>query len=137
MNSRIEAFAIAAEQCVGVQYRLYGRDPAFGLDCVGLFLHALRASCGTVPGTPRYGLRNTRYDYLPSLAKAAGFEAVTDDMRRGDCLCAVPGAGQMHIVIALGRDLLVHADASQRKVVWSATPIMWPVVHHFRFTERG
>lgn len=137
MTTQPEAFAIASSECVGVRYRLYGRDPAFGLDCVGLVLHALGQSGGKVPDAPPYGLRNTHYNYVKSLAGLAGFETVQDNLRRGDCLCVIPGSAQLHLLVALSPDLLVHADAARRAIVKLAGPVPWPVLYHLRFIERG
>lgn len=137
MTTRLEAFATAASECVGVRYRLYGRDPAFGLDCVGLVLHALERSDGTGPDAPPYGLRNTHYNYVQKLAGLHGFETVQGDLRRGDCLCVIPGPAQLHLLVALSPDLLVHADAARRAIVRLAGPLPWPILYHFRFIERG
>ena len=38
------AIAAAARALVGVPFRLQGRDPALGLDCVGLVGAAMRAA---------------------------------------------------------------------------------------------
>lgn len=122
---------------MGVPYRLHGRNPAFGLDCVGLVAHSLSESGGILPVIPPYGLRNSRYGFVTNLAQNAGFEAVTDDFRCGDFLCAIPGPAQLHLLIVLGPKLLVHADAGRRQVVRIMAPLPWPVMHHFRFIERG
>lgn len=51
------AIAAAARALVGVPFRLQGRDPALGLDCVGLVGAAMRAA-GYAPMMPGdYGLR--------------------------------------------------------------------------------
>ncbi len=44
MSETREAFAEAAESLVGIRFRLFGRDPAYGLDCVGLVAAALARS---------------------------------------------------------------------------------------------
>ena len=37
-----EALACAAESYIGARFRLHGRDPVTGFDCLGLVLVAMR-----------------------------------------------------------------------------------------------
>ena len=65
--------ARAAMALVGCRFRLHGRDPASGLDCVGV-LHAALASCGrsvSLPDTYTLRLRDPA-PWLPDPA-ACGF----------------------------------------------------------------
>ncbi|WP_218277309.1 hypothetical protein, partial [Pseudomonas sp. FW305-67] len=41
--TRADRVAQAALGSVGARFRLHGRDPATGLDCIGLAAHALQA----------------------------------------------------------------------------------------------
>ena len=116
MNRRA-AFATAAEDLVGVPFRLFGRDPAFGLDCVGLVAAALARSGHVVSAPSGYGLRNADIaPFLPFAAKA-GLIPCQGDRERGDVLLMKPGPAQHHLAIATGPNLVVHAHAGLRRIV--------------------
>ena len=73
-------FAKAAEELVGTPFRLHGRTPAAGVDCVGLVACALKhggVPCGGAVDPPGgYGLRNRSIDRLLHLAADNGFAAI-------------------------------------------------------------
>lgn len=100
---------------VGVRFRPQGRDPALGVDCVGL-VWAAYAAAGYVLLAPRdYPLRGWGRGRIVAALEVAGFRVVAD-ARDGDvALLALP-AGQFHLgLIARGR--MVHAHAGLRRVV--------------------
>lgn len=124
-----EALAAAALTLEGVPWRLHGRDPLHGLDCIGL-LSAAMAQAGqpiVLPGG--YPLRLTRLDgWLPD-PRPLGFTGATGPVRPGDVVLTRPGPAQFHLAIALtgdGREW-IHAHAGLRRVVRSpdltGTPI--------------
>ena len=132
MNSIGLAFAGAAETLIGAPFRLHGRDPATGLDCVGLVASALDA-IGRVHSAPRaYALRNLSHEpFLPAL-KSAGFSACEEPLRAGDLLLANPSAGQVHLAIAAKNPGFIHAHASLGRVVHTPPPLNWPILGRWR-----
>nr|WP_286207605.1 peptidoglycan endopeptidase [Hephaestia sp. MAHUQ-44] len=117
---------------VSVRFRPHGRDPRFGLDCVGLAAWALRAGgyAGAVPDD--YALRHgdaTRaravIDRLPLIDGIDG---------PGELLLCASAPGQLHLAISI-RGGLVHADALLRRVVARPGPAPWPVFGRWRLEE--
>lgn len=127
--------AAAAETLVGAPFRLHGRDPASGLDCVGV-LAAAFARCGRTPTTPRgYGLRNRSVTSWLELAADAGLAEVEGPARPGDVIMVRPGPGQHHLLLALASDRFVHAHAGLRRVVVQPGPLPWPPERHWRLAR--
>lgn len=130
-----EAFAAAARALVGTRFRLLGRLPETGLDCVGLVACALAAAGRDVRAPTGYALRNTTIEPWLRLAGANGFGAVSSDEARGDLLLARPGPGQHHLIVALGGGEFVHAHAGLGRVVVQPEPLAWPVLRRWRLIE--
>lgn len=118
-----EAAARAALACVGARFRPQGRDPDYGLDCVGV--------AGAAYGIDAPG------DYAPRggdpAAVAARIEAMglarlrANDARPGDLLLIEAGPAQLHLAVWTGRSV-VQAHAGLRRVVetpgWPAAPVL-------------
>ena len=117
-----DAFAAAAEALLGAPFRLGGRDPASGVDCVGLVACAL----GGVEAPFGYALRNTGVERHFSFAAKAGFAPAQGPLERGDLILAQPGPAQHHLLVALGGERFVHAHAGLRRVVLHSGPLPWP-----------
>jgi cell wall-associated NlpC family hydrolase len=122
----VEAAALAA---VGARFRLHGREPATGFDCVGLVAWALRAAGfeGDVPSG--YTLRGGDVAAVGAildrvLAQAGGEQA-------GDVLLMRTGPAQLHLGVRVAGGL-VHADAGLRRVVLRPGPVAWPVLGAWR-----
>ena len=114
-----ESFAAAAEALCGAPFRLHGRDPATGLDCVGLVAAALEC-CGRLVAVPEgYALRALSVAPLLGFAPRNGFAALDPraPAKPGDLLRLRPSAIQAHLAIVLDRDRFVHAHAGLGKVV--------------------
>lgn len=126
------ALAIAAEALRGARYRLHGRDPDTGLDCVGLLAAALVGIGRPAPLPTGYALRSRALPELDRHVLDCGFAAVTDECRPGDVLLTRPGPCQFHLLIAGTRSGLIHAHAGLRRVVELLPPSPWPTLHHFR-----
>jgi cell wall-associated NlpC family hydrolase len=119
-----------ARSLVGVRFRPQGRDPATGLDCVGLILRVF--------GIPP---EQVRRDYRLSGNSAAELDAQlsryfrrlsNEASRVGDVvLCAVRG-GQLHLAVDCGRSF-IHADARARRVVETPGAPQWPILGMYRF----
>lgn len=128
--SAVEEAALAA---VGARFRLHGREPASGLDCVGLAAWALRAG-GFESAVPTgYSLRGGDARAVAGSLDAMLMRAA--DERPGDLLLMRTGPGQLHLGIRAA-DGLVHADAGLRRVVLRPGAVAWPVIGCWRIGER-
>ena len=110
--TRAERVVAAARATVGARFRPHGRDPALGMDCVGVAAWALSAGGyrGRVPA---------------GYALAAGEAAIAPEMLAGLAACAgdAPGdlllcraGGGLHLAIATDAGF-VHADAGLRRTL--------------------
>lgn len=121
-----------AKALIGVPFRLHGRDPRYGLDCVGLAAHCLKiAGCeGNVPSD--YRLKNLSVCEWLGSARSFGLAEVTDVTEAGDILLVVVAPAQFHILIATSGDTFVHAHAGLGKVAILTLPLAWPIAKHWR-----
>ncbi|MEH3102678.1 MAG: peptidoglycan endopeptidase [Sphingomonas phyllosphaerae] len=127
-----ERVLAAAQQLVGVRFRLQGRDPALGLDCVGLVAVALWRA-GAVVSVPRdYAVARGR---LPGGAVPAELVRC-DGARPGDVLLCRVAATQLHLAIRAPGGI-IHADAVARRVVARPGAVPWPIETAWRWTPRG
>ena len=129
------AFAAAAEALAGAPFRLHGRDPATGLDCIGLIVAALSA-CGRTPALPNgYRLSQRMLPDLTAFAAANHFAETREPTRAGDVLLLRVGPAQVHFAIALARDRFVHAHAGLGRVALGEPPLPWPILRRWRLSE--
>ncbi len=130
-----KAIANAAEEIIGSPFRLHGRNAGTGLDCVGAVVHCLQAF-GSNPLPPSgYSLRNKSALPFARYARASGLVSVEGKINAGDILLARVGPGQMHLLIALGDEKFVHADAGLRRVTKLTGPLRWEVLEHWRYHQ--
>lgn len=127
-----EALAAAAEALVGVRFRLHGRDPATGLDCVGVVAAASGAIGRPVSLPTGYGLRAHRLPPLEHVAASCGFAVSAAPVGPGDVLLLRIGPCQYHLAIAARAGGFVHAHAGLKRVVAMPGPLPWPIVHCWR-----
>ena len=113
-----------AREVIGAKFRLGGRDPRFGLDCVGLVAWALEADAPA-----GYGLRGGVPERVMALLDAR--LARVDAVAPGDVLLFAAGPGQLHLAIASERGM-IHADAGLRRVVERPGVTPWPVLGVWR-----
>lgn len=135
MTGLADRFATEAERLEGTRFRLHGRDPATGLDCIGLAACALARAGGKATAPRHYALRNLDIGRFLNGGRPDGFEPVTGAPRRGDLLLVRPGPAQHHVLIALSPHRFVHAHAGLRRVVIQHGPHRWPVIHHWRLAQ--
>lgn len=124
--------AAAAEALEGTPFRLQGRDPATGLDCIGL-LGAAMARAGhpiSLPTGYPWRLRDLA-QWLPT-PQSCGFLDARGTVRPGDCVMLQPGPAQFHLAIALRAGRWAHAHAGLRRVVISAALPPGPITVHWR-----
>jgi hypothetical protein len=120
--SEVEA---AARRLVGCRFRLHGRDPATGLDCVGV------VACATgLEAVSGYALRTANADRVIRLIEAAGLRR-SASAAAGDVLLMRVGACQLHLAIRTGTGI-VHADASLRRVVERPGVPEWEIIGSWR-----
>jgi cell wall-associated NlpC family hydrolase len=101
---------------VGVRFRLHGRGPTSGLDCVGLVAASYTAAGHDGRGVPDdYRMRDVSILWLEQWLRVAGFYAVMTPAV-GDVVVSDMGRGQFHLSIA-GDGACVHAHAGLRRVV--------------------
>ena len=129
------ALALAAETLTGCPFRLHGRDPATGLDCLGVVLAALEAIGRRAAFVGDYALRMRSVAALTDNARALGFTAATGARQAGDVILFVPGCHQYHLGIATSGGALIHAHAGLRRVVCAPQPAEWDAIGHWRLTD--
>ncbi len=114
-----------ARQAIGSRFRPHGRDPATGLDCVGLAGFAFGAE------VPRdYALRNGDAARVRALVSGLGL-IEAEGAAAGDLLLLRTGPGQIHLAIDSGEGI-IHADAMLRRVVERPGAPPWPVIARWR-----
>lgn len=126
------ALAAAARALVGTRFRLYGRDPTTGLDCVGLFTAAMAAAGRPVAIPACYALRNCDLSQPLSFAAKAGLGETAGPICTGDVLLARMGPAQAHLLVALSANGFVHAHAGLRRIVETPGPFAHPLIRHWR-----
>jgi len=120
----------AARAAVGAPFRLHGRDPSYGLDCVGLAAQALAAGGFDGPVPEGYALRGGEAGTIAAMIAASGL-AIVADTRAGDLMLCASGPGQLHLAIDSGAGF-IHADAMLRRVIERPGPVPWPVILRLR-----
>jgi cell wall-associated NlpC family hydrolase len=129
-----EALAKAARGLAGVRFRLHGRDPATGLDCIGL-LHAALAATGRLPDFPNgYRLRSRSVAGLDAIARCNGLVAASGDPIAGDVVLVSLGGCQHHLLIALGEHAFIHAHAGIGRAVLHHGPPPGVIAGHWRLS---
>ncbi|KQM20287.1 hypothetical protein ASE49_17215 [Novosphingobium sp. Leaf2] len=128
------ALAEAARRLIGTPFRLHGRDPEIGLDCVGVLAAALTAIGQPARLPTGYTLRCRTVPDVAAVAARIGMAAAGGTPQAGDVLLVRTGPCQLHLAIAITADTIVHAHAGLRKVVLSALPADWPTIAHLRMT---
>lgn len=118
--------ATRAAALIGTRFRLHGRDPATGLDCVGLVACAAGAAAPT-----GYALRGGDPARVAQALHAAGFAPAAAGTRPGDVLLMRPGPGQLHLGIR-SRHGLIHADAGLGRVVERPGEPDWEIIGTWR-----
>lgn len=136
MTAPGEELADAARALIGSPFRLHGRDPATGLDCVGLVSAALAAS-GVRPAVPTgYSLRNLDIAQWLPLAQQSGLVPAPGAICAGEVLLIALAHCQHHLVIAADAVTVIHAHAGLRRVVLQPLDPAWQVHAKWRFAPQ-
>jgi hypothetical protein len=124
--------ADAAAALVGTPFRLHGRDPATGLDCIGVLVAAL-SRIGRPPSLPNgYALRSRTVPDFAAIAARLGMVRAETATEPGDVILARTSPCQVHLLIAARGTGFVHAHAGLRRVVLSPGLLAWPELYRCR-----
>lgn len=127
-----DSLASAAQALVGVPFRLHGRDPQTGLDCIGVLAASL-AACGRPADLPLgYALRTRVLPRLDPFVHGSGLIEAAGSIRPGDIVLLRVGPGQIHLAIAASEGRFIHAHAGRRRVVCDRLLQEWTVAGHWR-----
>lgn len=127
-----EALARAAASFIGVRFRLHGRSPEAGLDCVGLVSAALAAIGRRPISLSGYGLHNREVKKWFWEAQRSGLRMVDDRIAAGDVLLVSPSPLQHHLLIAENPGAVIHAHATLRRVVREPFALVKPAIAQWR-----
>lgn len=133
--TREQQLAEAASGCLGIPFRLHGRDPRIGLDCVGLVAVSLVA-VGAQPSIPTgYALRNRSIDPWLICADHCSLAPASGTPQAGDILLFHTGPCQQHLAIAWNASTIIHAHAGLRRVVRQPLDRSFRIQAHWRLTS--
>jgi hypothetical protein len=128
MNVRVSK---AAMTLVGVPFRLHGRDPASGLDCMGLVAEAMLRA-GYKPVAPNgYSLRASSVESLLPFVSANGLKRVRKD---GVIALVKVNPLQPHLLVRV-QGGFVHAHAGIGRVTFLPGELPWPIHTQWRVTR--
>ncbi|MXO87130.1 hypothetical protein GRI32_00065 [Altererythrobacter aestuarii] len=128
-------FARAAQELTGSPFLLHGRDPATGLDCIGLVTSALRKIGRRISVCTDYRLRNLDISHLLPAIDQAGFMSAHGPCQPGDLVLLKTAPGQFHLAVAALEGGFVHAHAGLGRVVHTPAPLAWPTIGHWRLPQ--
>ncbi len=129
------SLASAAEAMVGSPFRLNGRDPQTGLDCVGLLAASLSVIGREARFPSGYTLRTNHWRGLELLAEHHGFVQMPlcESVEPGDVCLFQPSPSQLHFAIAaMQPNQFIEAHAGLRRVVIMPGPYPYPLISHWR-----
>ncbi len=117
--------AARAIALVGTRFRPNGRDPCYGLDCVGLVAaaHGIAAEAG-------FAMRGGTREAVVRAMIRHGFVPVGDG-GAGDVLVMAPGGRTFHLGIVVEGGT-VHVDARLGRVAMVPGVPPWPVIGRWR-----
>jgi cell wall-associated NlpC family hydrolase len=130
MSRRGEEMAARAKGLIGTRFRPQGRDPGYGLDCVGTAAAAAGVPADQVRND--YVLRGQRLADIEHGLCDQGWRPVPGNrISPGDILVCQVGPAHFHMGVATSTGF-VHADAGLRKVVERPWPVPWPLTGIWR-----
>ena len=127
------AIAGRAMEIVGAPFKLGGRYPHSGLDCVGVVGFVLADHLGSEPLPHDYALRGEYLDRITAFFDRHTFQRLENaGPKSGDILLCQPSVRQFHLAVVVDHGA-VHAHAGLRRVVLSPLPLPWALTGHWRF----
>ena len=134
MTRAARSLAQAAVCFLDVPFRLHGRDPSTGLDCIGLVAAAIEGS-GRSPSPPdHYALRNLDITNALMCTKKSGLRDVRGPILPDDIVLVRPAPAQFHLLIAENANSFIHAHAGLRRIVRMPGPLPWTIERHWRLS---
>jgi len=128
------AIVVAARGCVGTRFRLQGRTPGLGLDCIGVVLAAAQGAGVRLADRRDYRLGG---DGQGDLDRALAAQLIPVPVpAAGDVLAFAPAAGTRHLGVWTGVTL-VHAHAGLRRVVEGPVDPGWRALGAWRLPVAG
>ncbi len=127
-----EQLAQAALSLIGTPFRLHGRNPDRGLDCVGLIAEAMRRSGHLASPPEGYSLRAISAARWLHHAEQSGLLPAPVG---GDVVLCMVNPVQPHLLITVPGGF-VHAHAGLGKVTFLPAPLPWPIAQQWRLTEK-
>jgi murein DD-endopeptidase / murein LD-carboxypeptidase len=124
------AIVMAVRACVGTRFRVQGRAPGLGLDCVGVVLVAAAAAGMMVAPPPAYAQAGDNGAYLDRALAEAGCQRVAAALA-GDILVFAPTPRRRHLGVMTAAGM-VHAHAGLGRVVEGPIDPDWPIVGQWR-----
>jgi murein DD-endopeptidase / murein LD-carboxypeptidase len=120
----VDKLIARARSVLGAPFRLHGRDPETGLDCVGLIAWVYELGTNIPAG---YALRGGDGARFAQIISALGLTKRRAAFRAGDLLLMQAGAAQFHLGLWTGTSL-IHADAMLRRTVEMPGTPPWQVI---------
>jgi len=118
---------------LGVPFRLHGRAPETGLDCVGVVAACLFAAGYRFETPTDYRLRGDFEGRAQAFFADARFQNVGDGYWvAGDILLHRPGPRQIHLAV-LTQGGAVHAHIGLGRVVLTPLPLYYDKIAQWRF----
>ncbi len=122
MSRRGRLVAESALRLIGTPFRLHGRDPGTGLDCVGLVAICLGEAGCSVHLPTGYRLRNNNAKAWLQRVDLGVLEPVAEPQQPGDVALIAPSPAQLHLVVITEIERgqpteITHAHAQLRRVV--------------------
>lgn len=114
-EEKAERTIATARACIGVPFHHQGRNPAAGLDCIGLVIHALRAVGMNVQDRADYARRPDGVSLIAAI-EAHGATKV-EEIMAGDILVFRYGGQPQHVALATAQTKLIHSFAPAGRVV--------------------
>lgn len=134
MSRQGDRIAKRARALVGTRFRPQGRDPKYGLDCVGTAAAAAAIDPQRVRGD--YSMRGQSIAEAEHALDALGWLKIKGRSEAGDVVVCQAGTAQVHLVVSTGTRF-VHADAGLRRVVERPFPLPWPAMSVWRMPTEG
>jgi len=126
---------MAAACLVGCRFRLHGRDPETGLDCVGVVAVALERAGFSADLPNDYTMRSQGMGRVASVAGDWGFVSVAEKPLPGDVLLIRVGPCQSHLILCGEEGTVIHAHAGLRRVVQSPSLPEGDVIGQWRLLD--
>lgn len=132
VHPRGELIVAGARGCIGTRFRVQGRLPDVGLDCVGVVVAAVKAAGVQVADAVEYSLRGEQAGVLD---RALTGLVRVETAAAGDVLVVEPSAACRHLAVVTGNGTVIHAHAGLRRVVEGPVNPDWRVIGAWRLPE--